>query len=157
MKQSQCESYDQGSSSVGDATDQNSQVARLIVARGENDAGKMAILKAVAEHHGVIEDKMTERLASGRALPEELLRVPSHLRAVLCEIGLHCAIALVNVIETVETKAILMASEEWNDLELEVALDSGAVIHVCSPGHCPGYALEGSPGSKPCSWAMAAR
>ena len=41
-----------------------------------------------------------------------------------------------------------MANEEWNDFEFEVALDSGAVIHVCSPSDCPGYTLEESPGSK---------
>ena len=50
--------------------------------------------------------------------------------------------------ETVEAEAILMASEEWNDLAFEVALDLGGVIHVCAPGGCPGYALEESPGSK---------
>ena len=58
------------------------------------------------------------------------------------EIGLHCAIAPVNVMEIVETQAILMAIEEWNDLGFEVALDSGAVIHVCSPIDCPGYTLK---------------
>ena len=41
-----------------------------------------------------------------------------------------------------------MANEEWNDLDFEVALDSGAVIHVCSPTDCPGYVLEESPGSR---------
>ena len=66
----------------------------------------------------------------------------------MCEIGLHCAMAPINVMETLETQAILMANEEWNDLEFEVALDSGAVIHVCSPTDCPGYVLEGSPGGK---------
>ena len=66
----------------------------------------------------------------------------------MCEIGLHCAIAPINVMETLETQAILMANEDWNDLEFEVALDSGAVIHVCSPTDCPGYVLEESPGSK---------
>ena len=49
--------------------------------------------------------------------------------------------------ETVETQAILIANEAWNDLEFEVALDSGAVIHVCSLSDCPGYELEESPGS----------
>ena len=56
--------------------------------------------------------------------------------------------APINVMETLETPAILMAQEEWNDLEFEVALDSGAVIHVCSLTDCPGYVLGESPGSK---------
>ena len=33
-------------------------------------------------------------------------------------------------------------------MEFEVALDSGAVVHVCGPGDCPGYVLEESAGSK---------
>ena len=66
----------------------------------------------------------------------------------LCAIGLHCAIAPINVMETVETQAILIANEDWNDLESEVALDSGAVIHVYSLSDCPGYELDESPGSK---------
>ena len=38
--------------------------------------------------------------------------------------------------------------DDWNDLEFEVAFDSGAVVHVLGPGHCPGYSLEESPGSR---------
>ena len=107
----------------------------------------MAILKAVAERRGVVDEKKLGRLVSGEPLPEERLSAPSHLRA-LVEIGLYCAIAPVNVMETIETQAILMANEDWNDLEFEVALDSGAVIHVCSPTDCSGYILEESLGSK---------
>ena len=40
------------------------------------------------------------------------------------------------------------AGDTWIDLEFEVALDSGAVIHVCAPTDCPGYALVESPGSR---------
>ena len=38
----------------------------------------------------------------------------------MCEIGLHCGIAPVNATETVETQAILMANEDWNDLDFEL-------------------------------------
>ena len=41
--------------SVDGPPEQNAQVAKLIVALGGNDAGKMAILKAVAERHGVVD------------------------------------------------------------------------------------------------------
>ena len=34
------------------------------------------------------------------------------------------------------------------DLEFEVALDSGSVVHVCSLDDCRGYRLQESPGSK---------
>ena len=49
---------------------------------------------------------------------------------------------------TIDKEQILVAEEDWNDLEFEVALDSGAVIHVCGPSDCPGYVLEESAGSK---------
>ena len=85
----------------------------MIVALGENDAGKMVILKAVAERRGVFGKEEFRRLASGEASDEErLLRDPGHLRGPLCEIGLHCAIAPVNAMETVETQAILIANED---------------------------------------------
>jgi hypothetical protein len=127
---------------------ENAQVAKLIVALGDSDSGKMAILKAIAERHGVVDDESLRKLASGEAPDSDRLHVPGHLRVAMCEIGLHCAMAPINVMETLETQAILMANEDWNDLEFEVALDSGAVIHVCSPTDCPGYVLEESPGSK---------
>ena len=38
--------------------------------------------------------------------------------------------------------------DDWNNLECEVALDSGAVVHVCGPGECPDHSLEESPGSR---------
>ena len=41
-----------------------------------------------------------------------------------------------------------MAGDSWSDMEFEVALDSGAVVHVCAPEDCPGYLLAESPGSK---------
>ena len=43
-----------GAQNVYGAAVQSAQVAKLIVALGENDAGMMAILKAVAERHGVV-------------------------------------------------------------------------------------------------------
>jgi hypothetical protein len=42
----------------------------------------------------------------------------------------------------------VLGGDEWSDLEFEVALDSGAVVHVCAPSDCPGYVLEESAGSK---------
>ena len=41
-----------------------------------------------------------------------------------------------------------MAGTHWDDIEFEVALDSGAVVPVCAPEDCPGYLLDESPGSK---------
>ena len=38
-------------------------------------------------------------------------------------------------------------SNEWEDVEFEVALDSGSQDHVCDEVDCPGYSTEQSPGS----------
>ena len=66
----------------------------------------------------------------------------------MCEIGLQKALAPINLFEIREKDALFVAGDAWTDIEFEVALDSGAVVHVCSPGDCPGYVLEESPGSK---------
>ena len=89
-----------GSQNIDGAAGQNAQVAKLIVALGGNDAGKMAIQKAVAERHGVVDEEKLKTLALDEASLEERLRIPSHLRGALCEIVLHCAIAPINAMET---------------------------------------------------------
>ena len=43
---------------------------------------------------------------------------------------------------------ILVSDADWIEVELEVALDSGATDHVCHSGDVPGYIVEASPGSK---------
>ena len=68
-----------GAQNNSGAVDQSAQVARLIVALGENDSGKMAILKAVAKRHSISDEKELERLVSGKILLEDRLRVPTHL------------------------------------------------------------------------------
>ena len=42
----------------------------------------------------------------------------------------------------------LAATEEYPEVEFEVALDSGAVVHVCANADTLGYVLEESPGSR---------
>ena len=39
-------------------------------------------------------------------------------------------------------------NEEWIDVESEVALDSGSIVHVCRDSDAPGYILEESNGSR---------
>ena len=57
------------------------------------------------------------------------------------------AIALLNLFVVVGgAEPLLLAGDSWSDLEIEVALDSSAVVHVCSLEDCPGYSLEESPG-----------
>ena len=42
---------------------------------------------------------------------------------------------------------VLATEAEWEDVEFEVALDSGSQDHVCDEVDCPGYVTEASPGS----------
>ena len=65
----------------------------------------------------------------------------------MCSIGLQGALAPLNIITALDPEPILTAGNDWSDLEFEVALDSGAVVHVCSLDDCPGYLLQDSPGS----------
>jgi hypothetical protein len=76
------------------------------------------------------------------------LQVPRSLRAALVEIGLDNSLAAMNIIEVASPQEILVNTESWTDLEFEVALDSGAVVHVCAPGDIPGYMIGESAGSR---------
>ena len=124
----------------------NAQVARLINTLGESGAGKRAVLKAIAERQGVVDPDELEKLYEGKS--DVKLHVPQNLRMAMSEIGLGNALAPVNLITTRDTQPIFVNEEAWNDLEFEVALDSGSVVHVCSIEDCPGYNVGESPGSR---------
>ena len=47
----------------------------------------------------------------------------------------------------VEGESAVLSNETWEDVEFEVALDSGSQDHVCDTVDCPGYKTEASPGS----------
>ena len=81
---------------------------------------------------------------------EQKIDVPADLRGALSEIGLGHTMAPTNLMLVKEQglDQVLMASDAWEDIEFEVALDSGSVVHVCAPGDCPGYMLQESSGSK---------
>ena len=38
--------------------------------------------------------------------------------------------------------------QQWQDVEFEVALDSGSIVNVCHPDDAPGYVLQESLGSR---------
>ena len=42
----------------------------------------------------------------------------------------------------------LFNTKDWEDVALEVALDSGCTDNVCHEGDAPGYSIVESPGSK---------
>ena len=64
------------------------------------------------------------------------------------DMGLGDLLAPVSLITVTETAEVLVNSDAWKDIEFEVALDSGSVVHVCSVEDCPGYRVGESPGSR---------
>ena len=51
--------------------------------------------------------------------------------SALIEIGLQGALAPIKLFEVREKDPIFLAGDAWTGLEFEVALDLGAVVHVC--------------------------
>ena len=115
--------------------DQNVHIIKLISALGNKDSGRRTILKAMPANQGISSDEDINDLMSGSA--ERRLHVPAYLRNVMKDIGLGEVMAPLNLSEIVGgNELLLMAGDSWSDLEFEVALESGAVVHVCSlEGH----------------------
>ena len=103
------------------------------------------MLRAVAKRQGFNDDDIVEDMLHGRS--DQKIDVPSGLRGAFNEIGLSHVMAPVNLMMTVE-KGGLMINDAWEDIDFEVALDSGSVVHACAPDDCPGYMLQESPCSK---------
>ena len=95
---------------------------------------------------GITSEDEIERLYEGNS--DRKLHVPCGLRGTLQNIGLGAASAPLNVMTILDKRPILISEDAWEDLEFEVALDSGAVVHVCSLQDCPGYKVSESPGSR---------
>ena len=113
----------------------NLQLLHLIAVLGDKDTGRNAILKAPAGKQGFLSKYDLGRLLDGSS--ERELRVPAYMRGTLSDIGLATAPAPLDIMEVVAgEKPFLMAGDSWRDLDFEVALDSGAVVHVCSLEDC---------------------
>ena len=140
--------YEETSSSVddGDVEGHNDQVAKVIACLGETNSGRRAVIKAVAERQGIVDPDELEQMYAGNSSSK--LRVPQALRGTLQEIGLGDLLSPVNLVTVKETTEVLVNEEAWRDIEFEVALDSGSVVHVCSIDDCPGYRVAESPGSR---------
>ena len=50
-----------------------------------------------------------------------------------------------NLFEDADPTAEVLSfgEKEWVDLEFEVALDTGSIVHICAEEDTPGYTLEG--------------
>ena len=67
----------------------------------------------------------------------------------MADIGMQDMLAPANIVTLADPACPVYVSEEaWEDMEFEVALDSGSVVHVCSLDDCRGYRLQESPGSR---------
>ena len=135
-----------GSGDGVDVVNHNDQVAKIIACLGETTSGRRAVIKAVAERKGIVDPEELEHIYEGNSNAK--LRVPQVLRGTLQEIGLGDLPSPVNLVTVKETAEVLVNDEAWRDIEFEVALDSGSVVHVCSIDGCPGYRVAESPGSR---------
>ena len=141
-----------GCSAVGptvehdNSAEHNAQIAQLISALGCSNAGRKAILTAVAERQGVEDPEVIEGMIQGDSAQK--IEVPMGLRDAFRSIGLDHVMTPINLFTIGGGGEIMAASDAWEDLEFDVALDSGSVVHVCALGDCPGYLLQDSPGSK---------
>ena len=132
----------------GDVENQNVQSIKFIAVLGKNGSDRRAILKAMAVKQGIFSDHDVDDFLDGSS--ERRIQVPVCLRNALRDIGLGEVMAPLNLFEIVETadEPLLMAGTHWDDSEFQVALDSGAVVHVCASEDCPGYLLDESSESK---------
>ena len=55
----------------------------------------------------------------------------------------------INLFESEDIELLVNENDQtWQDVEFEVALDSGSIVNVCHPDDCPGYVIQESLGSK---------
>ena len=83
---------------------QNLQVLQLIAVLGEKDAGRRAILKALAGKQGFSYEIDVERLLDGSS--RRKLQVPAYMRGTLADIGLAPALAPLNIFDCCRRGAI---------------------------------------------------
>ena len=96
-------------------------------------------MKAVVAKLGIVDEDQLELLYSGS--PDVKLKVPNALRRMMEDVGLGSAFAPVNILTVADPQEILVNTAVREDIEFEVAFDSGSVVHVCAPSDIPGYML----------------
>ena len=74
--------------------------------------------------------------------------MPPGVREALHGVAPGHIIATIELLSVREEDQIFLTNGSWEDLEFEVALDSGSVVHVCASADCLGYGLQESPGSR---------
>ena len=131
---------------LSDASSHNEQILKVIDTLGKHGSGRRAIVRAIAEKQGIVDEDQLQLLYSGS--PGIKLKVPNALRQTLENAGFGDVLAPVNIITSADPAEILVNTAVWEDIEFEVALDSGSVVHVCAPADIPGYHVGESIGSR---------
>ena len=54
----------------------------------------------------------------------------------------------ISLLEREDVELLVNSQQVWEDIEFEVALDSGSIVNVCHPDDCPGYLIGESAGSR---------
>ena len=124
----------------------NAQVSKLLHCLGSSGSGRRAVIDAIARLQGIEDADELERLYDGSSAAK--LCVPLPLRETMMDIGLGNLLAPISLVTVTGTAEILANTDAWKDLEFEVALDSGSVVHVCSVEDIGGYRVADSPGSR---------
>ena len=123
------------------------QVAGMVSALIDNQRDRQrAVLEAVVKCCG-LDPSEVDCLLDGTSTRQ--LQAPPKVRALLAEMDLNHILAPVHLFEYGSCE-VLVNEASWQDLEIEVALDSGSVCHVISEADTPCYALDDSPSARQC-------
>jgi hypothetical protein len=141
-----CVPFGQGDNVI----DANERLADLIYAVSKSEEeGNRAVLKAVASVVGITSDDEIEGLLKGRS--ERRIAAPSHVRHLLKNMNLGHVLEPVNLLVGADGPILAAEEQQWRDIEFEVALDSGSVVHVAAEGDTPMYVLDNSASARECA------
>ena len=91
----------------------------------------MAKAQANFEHSIAELENLVQALEGDELTLDESLKV--------FEKGVKLSRSCQKILDQAELKIQKLSDEQWQDVEVEVALDSGSVVHVCTNEDGPGY------------------
>ena len=141
----------QADAGSGGSVGECERLVELLYAVSEDrESARMAILKAVASKVGITDVGELENLRNGYS--NTRIEAPAHVREVLRSMDLGHVLKPVNLFEmgSVINEILINGAADWTDIEIEVALDSGSVVHVISDTDTPCYTLDESPAARTC-------
>ena len=129
----------------------STDIADIVYSLADSDIdANRAVLRAVANVVGDISDQQIENWLVGKS--ERQIDVPHRMRDLLSSMNLGHVLAPLNLLEAKCGASVFVTEEEqWREIDIEVALDSGSVCHVASMADTPCYTLDGSAKARPCA------